>query len=219
MDDTHSHPHPKWMRDAAQPARWKKLHCFNHFYRKLSPSLAGILCLINQRLGPGTWYVLGREFKTNKLFVWERMAMATMVEVISCSSSVFLRSRTQVMYTRLCDGIHFRLCIRIHTGTNYVRCGYEDFPSSIGRHRGCCGIFWGSTLFTAFWWRFFLRRAQKLGCAFASHCRQLWVMWLWNCPGCDQTSLVVYRFGMQFVFFISGDDFETCPEFKILNPA
>ena len=70
------------------------------------------------------------------------MAMATMVEVISCSSSVFLRSRTQVMYTRLCDEIQFRLCIRIHTGTNSVRCGYEDFPSSIGRHRGCCGIFW-----------------------------------------------------------------------------
>jgi hypothetical protein len=37
--------------------------------------------------------------------------------------------------------------------------------------------------------------------------------------GCDQTFLVVYRFGMQFVFFIFGDDVETCPEYEILNPA
>lgn len=143
------------------------------------------------------------------------MAMATMVEVISCSSSVFLRSRTQVIYTRLCDDVHFRLCIHIHTGTNYVRCGYEDFRLRLNV-MGVVAIFWEACYIHPFD-DVFLRRAPSRNWVvhslhIAANCGRC------GC-GCDQTFLVVYRFGMQFVFFIFGDDVETCPEYEILNPA
>lgn len=77
----------------------------------------------------GVWCVLRRDFKTNKLFVRERMAMATMVEVISSSSSVFVRSRTQVSHIQLGEDTgRFGLCIDIHIDTKCVRCRHEDFP-------------------------------------------------------------------------------------------